>query len=628
MSALRGCVVRDAIAAVRNDGRQRTIRCPAHDDRQASLSIGRGNDGRLLLHCQAGCKTSDVLAAARLSMRDLFERKNARCDDPIAEYEYCDENGVPLSYVVRFPPKRFKQRRADGVWTMRGVRRVLYQLPSLRGQPVVYIVEGEKDADRLRSIGLVATTAPMGAGKWSKNYTEQLTTAGVRQVVILPDNDDPGRKHAEAVAGSCHAAGLIVKVVELPDLQPNGDVSDWLDTGHIQDDLVALANSAAAYSLGVGTSAPEPNNAVAADFDILLDNVAAFVRRYVVVNDHQVTTIAVWIAHTHAFAAADCTPYLQVTSATKRAGKSRLLEVMEPLVTRPWLTGRTSAAALVRKVDAEWPTLLLDESDAAFRGEKEYAEALRGILNTGYRRSGKSTVCVGQGANIHAHDFKTFCPKAIAGIGDLPDTIADRSIPIQLRRRMRDEPCERWRERDGHREANPLREQLATWGPSALEALRDARPAFPEGLGDRQADVWEPLLAIADMAGGTWPSRARNAAIVLTGSAEDTDVRVELLRDVREILSEYDIAAIIPTKELIEKLTALEDSPWGTWTKGKSITPHRLTRLLGPLGIRPVHLESHRGYRVDAFQEAIARYLPIKASVCQELNKDGPESQF
>ncbi len=616
VSALSGSAVTEALAAVRSDGRQRTIRCPAHEDRHASLSIGRGKGGRLLLRCQAGCQTGDVLAAAGLSVRDLFEPKNA-CD-PIADYEYCDENGVPLYYVVRFPLKRFAQRRADGIWSMRGVRRVLYQLPSLQGQPLVYIVEGEKDADRLRSLGLTATTSPGGAGKWRDEYAGQLAASGVRQVIVLPDNDDPGRKHAETVTILCKAAGIAVTVCPLPGTNPKDDVSDWLDSGGTPDRLVALAASAAAACLPTDGHREIEN--LTSTFASALDDVMAFVRRYVVVSDDQGTTIALWIAHTHAFEAAECTPYLCITSATKRAGKTRLLEVLEPLVARPWFTGRTSAAALNRKIDAERPTLLLDESDAAFGGEKEYAEALRGVLNSGYRESGKSTVCVGQGAALQVRNFSTFCPKAIAGIGNLPDTIADRSIRIELRRRTDDEPCERWRQRDGNREAASLREQLACFA-AATATLRDARPVLVETLGDRQFDVWEPLLAIADLAGNVWSERARKAAGALSGSIEDNDYRVELLRDVRTILAEHASDAVIPTKELVEKLSGLEDRPWATWSQGKPITPHKLSRMLGPFGIHPVRLETHRGYRADAFGDAVARYLAgrIRQSVSRSI---------
>jgi hypothetical protein len=125
---------------------------------------------------------------------------------------------------------------------------------------------------------------------------------------------------------------------------------------------------------------------------------------------------------------------LAITSAEKESGKTRLLEVFETLVANPWFTGKVSAAVLTRKIDAQHPTLLLDESDAAFGGDKEYAEALRGVLNTGHRKGGKSSCCVGQGANTTFRDFSTFCPKAIAGIGKLPDTVAGRAISVRLKR--------------------------------------------------------------------------------------------------------------------------------------------------------------------------------------------------
>jgi hypothetical protein len=362
--------------------------------------------------------------------------------------------------------------------------------------------------------------------------------------------------------------------------------------------------------------------------EILL-SVMTFIRKYVVLTDEQATTAALWATHTHVVAGFDCTPYLQVTSATKRAGKTRLLEVLEPLVAKPWFTGRVSAAVLIRKVHGDQPTLLLDESDAAFKGDKEYGETLRGILNTGYRRSGRASLCVGQGANISYKDFSTFGCKAIAGIGELPDTIADRSIRIELKRRTSDEKCARWREREGHAEAEPIGNQLKVWGnhDGVLATLRASRPSLPSFLNDRQAEVWEPLLAIADLAGEGWPYRARRAAVALVGNIEQNDVVVELLSDIKAILAEMDSTDFFPTKLLLEKLIGNEDRPWATWRNDRPITPHSLARLLAPLGVHSVHLERLRGYPGDAFNDAIARYLPSKASERQNVNKDEPEPQ-
>jgi hypothetical protein len=182
------------------------------------------------------------------------------------------------------------------------------------------------------------------------------------------------------------------------------------------------------------------------DGALILDEVSAFIRRYVHLSDQQARIVAVWVCHTHGISAATATPYLCINSATKQAGKTRLLEVFELLVNKPWLTGRVTAACLIRKVDQIRPTLLLDESDAAFNGEKEYAEALRGILNTGFQSGGVASCCIGQGASITFKDFKTFSAKAIAGIGSsLPDTVFDRSIPIRLQRKKPGEVVARFR---------------------------------------------------------------------------------------------------------------------------------------------------------------------------------------
>jgi hypothetical protein len=299
-------------------------------------------------------------------------------------------------------------------------------------------------------------------------------------------------------------------------------------------------------------------------------------------------------------------------------------------VPRPWLTGRVSAAVLVRKTDAERPTLLLDESDAALKVDSDYSEALRGLLNTGYRRSGKASLCIGQGANLSYRDFSTFGAKAIAGIGALPDTVADRAIPITLRRRAASETVARWRNREGRQEAATLATALAAWGRSALESLRQARPALPDALSDRAGDCWEPLLAIADLMGGEWPQRARQAAVALMGAVEDSDPGIELLKDLHEILAESDDETI-PTTDLIEKLTALEDRPWATWNHGRSMTPNALARQLKRFGILPagkVRLSPQkvaRSYRRALFEDAFARYLPFKAEQRNKPNENGPE---
>jgi Protein of unknown function (DUF3631) len=366
---------------------------------------------------------------------------------------------------------------------------------------------------------------------------------------------------------------------------------------------------------------PEPTPSTLVN---ILHHVRAFIHRYVVLTSEQSTAVTLWTSHTHVIAAADCTPYLQITSATAEAGKTRLLEVEDLLVAEPWLTGRTSAAALVRKVDADSPTLLLDESDAAFNGEKEYAEALRGILNTGYRRSGKSTLCIGQGANLTFRDFSTFCAKAIAGIGKLPDTVVSRAIRIELRRRMKAEPVAKFRERDARIEADPIRAALIAWAnKQTIATLKAARPSMPAGLRDRAEDVWEPLVSIADLAGGDWPDQARRAALALMGSTEEQDINIELLHDISAV---FEGTTFIKSTDLAKKLGELDDRPWSDWKNGKPITTRAVADRLKPFGIVPGKNErDDRGYHRDRFEDAWARYPHFKPSNRRNLNENGPE---
>jgi hypothetical protein len=283
------------------------------------------------------------------------------------------------------------------------------------------------------------------------------------------------------------------------------------------------------------------------------------------------------------------------------------------------ITGKVTAAVLTRKIDAEHPTLLLDESDAAFGGDKEYSEALRGVLNTGHRRGGKASCCAGQGANISFRDFSTFCPKAIAGIGKLPDTVADRAIPIRLKRAAPDESVERFRLRDIKSEAARLRDQLKAWCTTVAEHLKAARPDLPDALSDRQQDGAEPLLAISDAAGGEWPQFARVALIQLCAEAQASDDSTGklLLTDIRRAFVSLRTDRL-PSAALVQELVENESSPWSEWSHGKPLTPAGLARLLRPYGIAPhsirIDERTPKGYEREDFQDAFRRYLPAEGT--------------
>ncbi len=232
--------------------------CPAHDDKQRSLSIRVGKDGRVVMYCHAGCTNALIVAAIGLTMSDLFSEpmpvstiapaKAVGVDTRqklVASYDYYNADGTLAFQSCRFEPKTFRQRHRNGngewVYNLQGVTPILYRLPEIieavAAERRIFVVEGEKDADALVALRYPATTGPMGAGKWKDSYSDVLAGA---EVVILPDNDDAGRAHAQAVASSLYAKNAAVRILALPGLPEKGDVSDWLATGGDLDELETL----------------------------------------------------------------------------------------------------------------------------------------------------------------------------------------------------------------------------------------------------------------------------------------------------------------------------------------------------------------------------------------------------
>ena len=359
------------------------------------------------------------------------------------------------------------------------------------------------------------------------------------------------------------------------------------------------------------------------DVEVTLEAVAAFVRRFVVLNDQQVAAIALWAFHTHALDSTDTTPYLAITSAEKRSGKTLLLEVLSLIVKQPLPTANISDAALFRAIAKLGPTILLDEIDAVFGPKARDREDLRGMLNAGYRR-GAVAWRMGSANNTTLESFPVYSAKAFAGIGSLPDTIADRSIAIRLERRTRDERIERFRRRDVVGDAEPLFQSLASLAEYHADRLAGARPELPDELDDRAQDCWEALLAIADLAGGNWPRSARSAAVALSSgeSREDESLGARLLGDIRHVFDENGTDKY-PTADLIVELAKVEESPWGDWY-GKTISPQAIGKLLKPYRIKTMSVwvdgEKHRGYKLEQFADAFARVLGGR---CGRDGRDG-----
>ncbi len=252
----------------RADGQWWDGKCPAHGDRHASLSFCDGDTGALIVKCHAGCTVESVARSLGLEVRALCSpnvpvprpRGSARRRE-VAVYDYTDAAGALGYQNVRYEPKDFRLRRPDGrggwTWNLNGVRRVLYRLPTLAEQARVVWTEGEKDADRLAALGLVATTTAGGANAWRDDYAEQAAKLGIREVLVLPDHDTPGEGYARAGARSLRARGIRVAIVRLPGLGEHGDVSDWLNAGHTAAELAQLLERAAGEATTEQDAEPE-----------------------------------------------------------------------------------------------------------------------------------------------------------------------------------------------------------------------------------------------------------------------------------------------------------------------------------------------------------------------------------
>jgi hypothetical protein len=363
----------------------------------------------------------------------------------------------------------------------------------------------------------------------------------------------------------------------------------------------------------------------------MLAELARAIDGYVIMDTHQRDAVALWVVFTHAHDLFVFAPLLIILSPTKRCGKTRLQEVLAKLAPRPQTMSGVSAAALARLVEEHRPTILIDEFDAAAKGNAEMAENLRGQLNSSFNRSGayvlKSVPLSGGGWEVRK--FSTWTATCVAGIGQVPDTVADRSIMIRLERKLHTQTVKRLRARDGD-ELHELARKIARFVADNEERPRRNQPDVPKELNDRARDAWDPLLAIADIAGGDWPQRGKRAAITLAGideaDAAEGDVRQTLLSDIRAIFArefpnghadhQDSYGPRLATKRLLEELHGLEERPWSAWGRArKPITDVALARLLRSYGIRSGSIRvddgsTPKGYYLRSFQEAFARYLP------------------
>ena len=313
-------------------------------------------------------------------------------------------------------------------------------------------------------------------------------------------------------------------------------------------------------------------------------------------------------------------PLAVITAPEKRCGKTQLLAVLNKVVYRPLPASSISPASFFRTIDAWRPTLLIDEADAFMRDNEE----LRGLLNCGHTRDSAFVVRL-VGDDFTPRKFTVWGAKAVAGIGHLADTVMDRAITLELRRKLPHEPVARLRHAAPDLFDN-LVSKLARFAIDYREAIRQVRPPLPDILNDRAQDNWEPLLAIADTAGGSWPEWGRAAALALSGAdTANTSMGSELLADIREVFEQM-ACHRIKTADLITALCEDGEMPWATYNRGKPISPRQVATRLKGYGIhsKTIRLgaETPKGYERAQFEEAFARYL---APPVAEIGRHAPQ---
>jgi hypothetical protein len=341
--------------------------------------------------------------------------------------------------------------------------------------------------------------------------------------------------------------------------------------------------------------------------DLLNDVREAICRFCVLPGEHELVAVTLWCALSHLLTKFDYAPRLVIRSAEKRSGKSRLLEVIDALVYSPLRAVNATVAFVFRSLETNPPpTLLFDEADTIFgsKAVSDKNEELRGLLNAGFQRGLPFGRVVG--ADLTTQEFSTFAMAALAGIGRMPETIEDRAVVVVMKRRRAGETVHPYRSRRDGPMLNDLRNRLAEWADTVRDDAGEAYPELP--IDDRAADLWEPLVAVADLAGGGWPQLAREAAVALVESATEDDTarspELQLLADIRTVFD----SSFMKSIDLCGKLRELTESPW----EQLELNPSRLGVRLREYSIKTRHTEDKtgRGYYLADFADAFARYLP------------------
>ena len=485
-------------------------------------------------------------------------------------------------------------------------------LGNLSGATILLIAEGyATGASLYEAIGLPVVVA-FSAGNVRSVAEHVRRQYPEARILVCGDHDLSGTGQ-RAAREAADAVGGLVTIPE----EAGHDFNDVM-RAHGLDALKAtiaavLEPAPTSQTLATAEQGPDP---IEGETDPVLDDVYRFLGKFVAYpSKHAQVAHCLWVAHTHLMEQWESTPRIAFLSPEPGSGKTRALELTETLVPRPVEAINVTSAYFFRKISDPQglPTILHDEIDTIFGPRAKEHEEVRGVINAGHRRGASAGRCVMRGREITLEEFPAFCAVALAGLGNLPDTILSRSVSINMRRRAPGEVVQPYRRRIHAPEGHRLRDRLVAWATGIRPTL-NTDPAMPDGIEDRNADVWEALLSVADAIGGDWPDRARVAAVALVAAnrGNQPSLGVRLLTDLRAFFLKNQSDAAW-TVDILAALHNLEEAPWAD-LRGKPLDARKLATLLHPYGVKAKQVKigtaNQRGYtRVD-LGDAWTRYLP------------------
>lgn len=570
-------------------------------------------------HAEAAMQAAEVIQGLQPApaSHPYFQKKGIHADvlvdaDDLLVIPMTDPDGnvASLQFIDGSGDKRF----------LTGGRVVgCYFLIGMIGDTVI-VAEGLATGASVHQATSHAVAVAFNAGNL-RSVAELMRAKYPRIEIIIAADNDVREDDIEntGIVKAIEAAQTVGAGLAIPEL--DGKKCDFNDV-HNAKGLECVAQQISSAQPAAAQNSGVPPMSETVDGAALLDDICTFIGRFCVFPDqHCLMAVSLWAACAHMIEYFHSTPRLAVVSPELGSGKTRVLEVLELLVPEPMLSLSASPAAVFRTLADRQITLLFDEADSIWskRGKDGNHEDLRALLNAGYRRGATIPRCVGPRHEVQ--NFPVFCAAALAGIGELPDTIMSRSVIIRMKRRAPHEPIEPFRTRMHEAPGHKLRERLALWSGAIGRAAGEAWPELPVGIIDRPAECWEPLVAVADAAGGHWPKTARAACVELCRVALDRRVSlgVRLLADLRTIFGDADA---LHSESVLRRLHEGEehgldaDAPWAE-LHGKPLAARGLASLLRPYGVKPVKVKadgrSLQGYRREALWDAWQRYLPPRS---------------